>query len=216
MWAGFVELIRVTIFSAAHLCAGSLGGGIVAVSIAMRLALMPLTLRLAREAQLQQTRLAALKPSIDALQRRYAGDPARLMREMQRLHSENGIRLMSPGGLVGMMVQLPLLSGLFAAVRAGLGDRVRFLWVVDLARPDGLLVAVVALLTAGSMLVAPRPPAASNASLLVFLTLGVGGTLFFLWSASSAVALSVGAGSLVSALQNWLLLRDRRRQTSSA
>ena len=81
MWAGFVELIRVTIFSAAHLCAGSLGSGILAVSIVMRLALLPLTLRLARQAQLQQARLAALKPEIDALQKRFAKDPARLMRE---------------------------------------------------------------------------------------------------------------------------------------
>jgi hypothetical protein len=39
----------------------------------------------------------------------------------------------------------------------------------------------------------------------------VGGTLVFLWSASSAVALSVGAGSAVSVLQNWLLRRDARR-----
>ena len=216
MWAGFVDLIRVTIFGAAHLCAGSLGGGILAVSIAMRLALMPLTLRLARQAYLQQLRLTALKPEIDALKRRYAGDPARLMREMQQLHTANGVRLVSPGGLIGMLVQLPLLSGLFAAVRAGLGERVGFLWVADLARPDALLVITAALLAAGSMVIAPRPEGAGNSSVLVFLTLGVGGTLFFLWSASSAVALSVGAGSLVSALQSWLLARDRRCAPSPA
>ena len=183
MWAGFVELIRVTIFSAAHLCAGSLGSGILAVSVAMRLALMPLTLRLARQAHLQQLRLAALKPQIDALQRRYASDPVRLMREMQQLHAANGIRLVTPGGIVGLLLQLPLLSGLFAAVRAGLGERVRFLWIADLARPDAVLVAAVALLTAGSMMLSPRPEGASQSSMLVFLMLALGGTLFFLWSA---------------------------------
>jgi hypothetical protein len=35
-------------------------------------------------------------------------------------------------------------------------------------------------------------------------------TAAFLWTASSAVALSAGAGSLVSVLQNWLMSRDVR------
>jgi len=42
--------------------------------------------------------------------------------------------------------------------------------------------------------------------------IAVVGTLAFLWSASSAVALSMSAGSLVSLLQNWLLARDARVQ----
>jgi hypothetical protein len=40
--------------------------------------------------------------------------------------------------------------------------------------------------------------------------ISVGATLAFLWTASSAVALSVGAGSMVSALQSWLLSRESR------
>jgi membrane protein insertase Oxa1/YidC/SpoIIIJ len=109
-------------------------------------------------------------------------------------------------------MQLPLVGGLFAAVRAGLGTRVRFHWIGDLARPDALLVVAVTVLTAGSMMLTPRPPGPSGASsTLVLLLLSVGGTLFFLWSASSAVALSVGAGSLVSGLQSWLLARDHIR-----
>jgi YidC/Oxa1 family membrane protein insertase len=212
MWAGFVDLIRVTIFAAAHLCAGSLGGGILCVSVVVRLALLPLTLRLARQAREQQLRMAAIKPEIEALQRRHAKDPARLMRETQTLYAANGIRLMSPVGLIGLLVQIPLFSGLFAAVRAGLGNRVRFLWIADLARTDALLLVAVTLLTAGSTMMAPKAPGASGASTpLMLLLLSVGGTLVFLWSASSAVALSVSAGSLVSALQSCLLIRDKRQ-----
>ena len=217
MWSAFVELIRMTIFTAAHVCGGSLGAGIVAVSVAMRLALLPVTLRIARQARVQQARLAALKPEIERLQRRHAGDPARLMRETQALYAANGIRLLSPGGLIGILVQLPLLSGLFAAVRAGLGARVRFLWIGNLALPDALLIAVVTILTAGSMLLVPRPPGATAASYTMgLLLLGAGGTLFFLWSASSAVALSLGAGTLVSGLQSWILAREARRSAPAA
>lgn len=209
MWAAFVELIRIAIFSAAHLCAGSLGAGILSVSIVLRLALLPLTLRAARQARAQQARLAAIQPEADALQRRYANDPARRMRETQLLHARHGIKLLSPGGLLGMLVQLPLLSGLFSAVRAGLGARVRFLWIGDLARPDTLLVLAVTILTAGATMLMPKPPGgAGSSSTLVVLLLSATGTFVFLWSASSAVALSVGAGSLVSGLQSWLVARD--------
>jgi YidC/Oxa1 family membrane protein insertase len=212
MWSAFVELIRVAIFSAAHVCGGSLGAGILAVSVVMRLALLPLTLRLARQARAQEERMAALKPELERLQRRHAKDPARLMRETHELYAANGIKLLSPGGLVGILVQLPLLSGLFSAVRAGLGARVRFLWIGNLALPDALLIAVVTVLSAGSMLLMPRPQGAPAASqMMVVLLLGTGATLFFLWSASSAVALSFGAGSLVSGLQNWILAREARR-----
>ncbi len=213
MWTAFVELIRLTIFGAAHVCAGSLGAGIVGVSIAIRLALLPLTLHLARQAHRQQATLALLQPEIESLRKRHATDPARLVHEMRALHAAHGIRLLSPAGLIGLLVQLPLLSGLFAAVRAGLGARVRFLWVGDLARPDALLMCIVTLLTAGTMMLMPRSQSPHGvSSMLPLILLAVGGTVFFLWSASGAVALSVGAGSVVSGLQSWLLARDRRRR----
>jgi hypothetical protein len=70
---------------------------------------------------------------------------------------------------------------------------------------------------AGAMILGPRPQGAMGASnTLVLALLGVGGTLFFLWSASSAVALSLGAGSLVSGLQSWILGRDRKAPAPSA
>jgi YidC/Oxa1 family membrane protein insertase len=214
MWTAFVEVIRVAIFAAAHVCGGSLGAGIVFVSVALRLALLPLTLRLARQARTQQVRVTALKPQLDILQRRHAADPVRLMRETRALYAANDMRMLSMGGLVGLLVQAPLLSGLFAAVRSGLGARVPFLWIGNLARPDALLLGVVTLL-GGAVLAMPKPQGVTGGpSVPMLLLIGAGGTLFFLWSASSAVALSVGAGSAVSGLQSWLLARDRMRDST--
>jgi YidC/Oxa1 family membrane protein insertase len=210
MWTSFVELIRMSIFSAAHVCGGSLGAGIVTVSVIVRLALLPVTLHLARQARAQQAKLLELKPRLEALSRRHANNPGRLLRETRALHAANGIRIMSPAGLVGLLVQLPMLGGLFAAVRSGLGGRVRFLWVTDLSRPDGLLVAVVTIL-AGVAMVAPRPQGtALGAATLLPMVIGAGLTLVFVSSASSAMALSVGAGSVVSGVQAWMLARERK------
>ena len=210
MWAAFVDVLRAAIFSAAHVCGGSLGGGILLVSALVRLALLPLTLRLARRAREQQAKLAALRPELEALQRRYASDPQRLFRETRALQAKHGISVVTPSAFVGLAIQFPVLGGLFAAVRNGLGAKVRFLWVADLARPDGALLLGIAALTAWGVSTAPGPSGqtASQMPLLIFSVLG---TVAFLWSASSAVALSVGAGSLVSVLQNWLLSRDRKQ-----
>lgn len=211
MWTSFVELIRMSIFGAAQVCGGSLGAGIVAVSVVARLALLPLTLHLARQARAQQVKVLALEPRLKTLRARHKNDPIRLLQETQALHAANGIRIMSPAGLAGLLVQLPLLSGLFAAVRGGLGARVRFLWVANLGEPNGVLVAVVTIL-GGAMMATARPPGtAGGAATLVPLLVGAAATLFFVWSASSAVALSFGAGSLVSGLQSWLLARDGSR-----
>ena len=216
MWNGFIELIRLSIFSAAHFCGGSLGGGIMCVSIVLRIALLPLTLRIARQARAQQVRLAGIKPELAMLQRRHGKNPARLMKETQSLYAANDIRPLTPTGLIGMVLQMPLLGGLFAAVRNGLGSRVSFLWIANLARPDAALLAVVTLL-GGAALVFPRPPVATSTSgVVTMMLIGGGFSLFFLWSASSAVALSVGAGTLVSALQNWILSRDRVPATVTA
>jgi YidC/Oxa1 family membrane protein insertase len=209
MWAAFVDLLRATIFGAAHICGGSLGGGILLVSALVRLALLPLTLRLARRAREQQIKVAALQPEIEALQRRHANDPLRLLRETRTLQAKHGIKLMTPSSFVGMAVQFPVLGGLFAAVRSGLGAKVRFLWIADLARPDGALLLGIVALTAWGVSITPGTPGqTSNQTPL--LVASILGTVAFLWAASSAVALSVGAGSLVSVLQNWLLSRDAK------
>ena len=208
MWAGFVELLRAGIFAAAHVCGGSLGGGILLVSAGVRLALLPLTLRLARNARAQQAKLATLQPEIEALQRRFANDPTGLLRETRALHAKHGIRMLTPSGLLGMAIQFPVLGGLFAAVRTGLGAKVRFLWVSDLARPDGALLLIATALTAWGISSAPNTPGQTT-NQTPMLVVGVLLTAAFLWTASSAVALSAGAGSLVSVLQNWLLSRDR-------
>jgi YidC/Oxa1 family membrane protein insertase len=214
MWNWFVDAIRVAIFAAAHVCNGSLGGGVLAVSFAVRLALLPLTLRLARRARHQQRRLTALRPQLERLQTRFASDPARMLRETQALHQRHGIRLIDPRSLLGTVAQLPLLAGLFAAVRSGLGAGVRFLWIADLARPDRALVLIVAGIAGTAASLAPAPTTQQAATTVAAVIAAIA-TIGFLWSGSGAIALSWGAGSVVSGLQSWLLRREELAATQA-
>jgi YidC/Oxa1 family membrane protein insertase len=218
MWEGLVGLLRVAIVAIAQVCGGSLGSAVVLVSVGARVALLPLTLRIARHARAQQERLAKLRPAVESLQKRYAKDPARLWHETQVLYRKNGIRLFTPSGMLGFAVQAPLFGALLSATRRGLGEKVRFLWVAELARPDAVLSLAVAALTAVVMAMSVASgsdktmPAAAGP--LIALVLGVV-TLMFLWTASSAVALSVGGGAIASGVQSWILSRDRREADST-
>jgi YidC/Oxa1 family membrane protein insertase len=215
VWSSLVELVRATIFAGSHALGGSLGASIVVVSALLRLALLPSMLRAARQARAQQMKLQELKPMLERLKRRYDSDPKRLFEETQQLYRKHGVQLLSGRGLLAAAIQLPLLGALFSAVRTGLGTRVRFLWITDLSRVDALLVVLVTGLAGISASVAP-PATGSPIGPRTLTAVVVGGTLLFLWSASSAVALSVGAGSVVSLLQNWMLRRDAKREAAPA
>ncbi len=62
IWSAAIDLVRALVFAAAHLCGNSLGGGILAVSLVARLALLPITLRAARRMMAHQASVTALAP----------------------------------------------------------------------------------------------------------------------------------------------------------
>jgi YidC/Oxa1 family membrane protein insertase len=178
MWDTFVEMIRLSVFAAAQVCNGSLGSGVSVVSLTLRLTLLPFTLRLAVRARAQQARMAALAPELERLRELYRNDPARYWREASSLMRRHGIRLGDPSAILGLMVQAPILFGLFAAVRKGLGDGVRFLWITDLARPDVRLALVVTALTGLSIATTPGSTL-NQGPVLVALVAGTLGTALF-------------------------------------
>lgn len=208
MWESLVELVRATIFAGSHLLAGSVGASIVVVSTLVRLALLPLNLRAARRARAQQAKLAALEPELARLRRRFASDPRALFLATRALHERHGIGL-EPGSILSFALQAPLFGALFSAVRRGLGDRIRFLWIADLGRPDHILALGIAALTGLAAASAPMAAAGPIPSKVLALSTALG-VLVFLWTASSAVGLSVVAGSLTSLLQNWLMRREMK------
>jgi len=207
MHLGFADFFRAAIFAAAHVFAGSLGAGIVAVSLGVRLALLPLTIRLARRALAQQAILARLQPELQRLQARYRNDPAARMQRIQALYRREGLRLFDPVAVLGGLVQLPVLAGVYAAVRQGLGAASSFLWISNLLRSDVWLALAVALLSALVAYVgrAGRAGQASGSTTAVWLSAGF--VLLAAWPTSAALVLSWGAGSLGTLVQGLLLRR---------
>ena len=112
---------------------------IVLFTVAVRVLLFPLT---ARQFHTQRA-LAALRPELDALHKRHAKDQARLARETGELYRTRGVH--PAGGVLPLLIQMPVLFGLYAALRnLGLHEpafQSPWLWLASLQRPDTWLFA---------------------------------------------------------------------------
>lgn len=214
LWETVIELLRATIFSVAQVFNGNLGLAACVVSFGMRLLLLPITLPLARRALAHQRRLLAFRPQIERIRKRYANDPLRQAREIAAFYERRGEKQVDSAGLYGALVQTPFLAGLYAALRRGVGDGVRFLWIGDLARPSVIVTVVVAVLSMAAMVAAPSADPARRLS-WVSLLLTAGITFWFLSSNSAVFALASGAGVLVNGVQGLLLRRERSRPSTT-
>jgi YidC/Oxa1 family membrane protein insertase len=119
-----LSLFGVPVDAAYHLVAGFTGiltpvlgslaavAAIVAVTIAVRLALMPLSFRALR-GQAVQARLA---PQLQALRQRYAKKPEQLQREMSALYQREGTSMFA--GFAPLLLQWPLLSVIYLLFRS--------------------------------------------------------------------------------------------------
>jgi YidC/Oxa1 family membrane protein insertase len=197
-WDWFVETLRTAIFMASGLFGGNVAGGIIVVSVCVRLALLPLTLRLAKVSAAHQQTMAKLKPELDRLRRRYQDRPDRLTTETRKLFEREGTKPIPLASCLGTLAQMPVFLGLFSAVRKSAAAGGRFLWVRNIAQPDALLAVLVALLTCSAVALTRTSPEQNKAILLLLPAIV---TLVALWQLSAGVALYWGVSSLVSVAQ---------------
>jgi YidC/Oxa1 family membrane protein insertase len=204
-WSSVIELLRVALFALGHVCGGSLGGGILLLSFVVRLALLPLTLRLAIRAHEYQVIVKRLKPRLDALQSRHGANPTRLARETRELYSANGIGMAPKGTFLGAVVQMPIGAGVYQTI-ASIGKRaVRFLWVHDLSRPDALVASIAAGLAGAAVMAGPSSPTSRLTAGLAALS-----TFLIAWRLSAGVGLYWVASNVVGVVQSALVRRAAR------
>jgi YidC/Oxa1 family membrane protein insertase len=118
------SIFGVPVDAAYHLVSGFtsilapvLGGlaavaAIVAVTVAVRLVLMPLSFRVLRG----QAAMARLAPQLQALRQRYARQPDRLQREMAALYKREGTSMFA--SITPFLLQWPFLSVMYLLFRS--------------------------------------------------------------------------------------------------
>lgn len=205
IWSAIIDAVRSLVFVASQACGHSTGGGILLVSLAVRVALLPLTLRMARRVREHQSRIAALAPQLEKLRRRHANDQAALGEATLDLYRQHGIGPLPKGSLVSLLVQAPIGAALYRAFGTSMGVRVPFLWMADLARPDAALAVLCATLAG---VAASAEPSVSRAAIAMNMVV----TGFLAWRLAASVGLYWAVSNGVSAAQALVL----RRSTQAA
>ena len=184
-----------------------------ALSLGVRVALLPLTIRMARRAQRNQELARALQPEIDELKRRFEKKPDRLFEETMKLYKKHNFSPFDAKTLVGGFVQWPVFAVLYGAIKRSLSSSRAFLWVKNLSAPDVLLTFVILTLTA---LTAYLMPSASGQARIIMITLQVIITALIVGKLAAGLGLYWVASNLVGLFQVIWLKMDRRTAAVNA
>ena len=134
-----------------HTIIPNYGWTLIVLALVVRLALWPLTnIQFKSMAEMQK-----VQPLVKALQAKYKGEPQVLNAKMMELYKEHKVNPLA--GCVPMLVQFPILIGLFWAIQGQIGQfkNEHFLWIgsavsqhfpqylaTSLAVPDLILLAL--------------------------------------------------------------------------
>jgi YidC/Oxa1 family membrane protein insertase len=190
---------------------GSLGCAIITLSLGVRVALLPLTIKLARRAQRNQEMMRALQPEIEQLRQRFEKKPERLFEEMRKLYKKHGCSPFDIRILAGGFVQLPLFGMLYRSIRLSLSSSSAFLWIRNLASPDFCLTLLILFVTGLSTYLMPS---ASGQGRSVLIAIQVMVTFLIVWKLAAGLGLYWLSSGAVSVLQTTWIRYDGNRRGS--
>src|SRR2546425_628993 len=188
-----------------HSWLGDYGLAILALTTIIKLTLWPIQNRANRSMR----QMAALSPKMQELKEKYKDDPTRMNQEAMKLYKQYGIN--PAGGCLPMMIQIPILFGLFKMLGQAVELRnAKFLWVKDLSQPDtiahlpllGWPINIIPLCMAATqiwlMAMTPKTGDPTQRRVMMFTPLIF---LFICYNFAAALALYYTAQNLFSILQ---------------
>lgn len=131
-WFGFLAIIFVRALHLFHMIAPNYGWDIVLLTLAVRVATLPASVKAQRSA----LRMQRLAPQVEKIREKFKDDSARLNREMMDLYKRNHVNPL--GGCLPTAIQFPILYGLYEALLNAVELRhAPFIgWIRDLSAPD--------------------------------------------------------------------------------
>ncbi|WP_338553562.1 membrane protein insertase YidC [Paenibacillus sp. KS-LC4] len=121
----------------------SFGMAIIAITLLIRLALLPLMLRQSKSQQAMKQKMSVMQPQLNRIKEKYKNDKSpeaqsNMQKETMALYGEHKFNPLAIGCLP-MLIQLPILSGLYYAIKMTpeLAEH-SFLWF-QLGTPDHIL-----------------------------------------------------------------------------
>jgi len=185
-----------------QLFGGSLGWAILVLSLGVRIALLPLTIRITRRMMRNQRIAIALQPELNEIKKRFEKKPELLFGEMQKVYKKHGFSPFDLPAMLGSFVQLPVFAFMYRAIRDSVAGGGAFLWIRNLASPDAWLTLVILMATGVAAYFMPNISGAAK-TMLIIIQIAV--TCFIVWKLAAGLGLYWVASSSVGLFQNlWL------------
>ena len=125
---GFLNLILLQpilniLLVLTHFLFSNFGLGVIALTIIIRLILLPLTLVQLRSSKKTAEGMNVVKPKLEQLKKKYAKNPQKLQQETMKVYKEAGISplgCLSSPMLLSTVIQLPIYIALYRSILQGL------------------------------------------------------------------------------------------------
>jgi YidC/Oxa1 family membrane protein insertase len=185
------------------------GWSILALTLCVNLAMMPMRLRSMRS----QLKLQRLQPEIAAIKARFSGckpgdsDMQKMNQEIFALQKREGVSLF--GNLLAFLVQAPLLYGFYRMLRnAAELHQAQWFWLHDLSAPDPLHILPLFLLLTALLVqwLVPSPGADPMQRRITAFLLPLFSCLVT-WKVGAGLALYWSCGNLVNIVQQVVVTR---------
>jgi YidC/Oxa1 family membrane protein insertase len=193
------------------------GVAILALATLVRLVLHPLNMTSMKSMRAMQK----LQPEIERIREKYKSDPNTMNTAVMALYRENKVN--PAGGCAPMLLQMPIFFALYSVLFNAIELRqAPFVgWIQDLSAPDhlvtvaGLPIRLLPILMLGSGLLqqklAPSDPRQAPTMYMMNVVM-----LVFFYNLPSGLVLYWTVMNVLTAIQQWLVLRDGQAVTSSA
>lgn len=127
---------------------GNYGWALVAIVVIVRLILLPLMIDQMKKSTLSQERLSMIQPQMREIQRKMKAaktqeEQAAISAQMMQLYRDNNISLTGGIGILPLLIQIPVFTGLYDAIRYSPDLAKATFFGVALGKPS-MIVAILA------------------------------------------------------------------------
>jgi YidC/Oxa1 family membrane protein insertase len=128
-------LVGILVFFHAHVTFGSWGLAIIAMTICLRVLLLPLSIKPVKTA----IAMRRLKPEMDAVAAKFKDDAQAKNMAMMELYRKHGVNPL--GGCLPQLVQMPIWFAMYTTLQTAVEMyHEKFLWFTDLSAPDKMFI----------------------------------------------------------------------------
>ena len=139
-WFGWLANPLEKLLKMSYKFINNYGLGIIFITLLIRIIFLPLTIKSMMSMKQMQSKMALMKPKLDAIKEKFKDDKTTQNSEIMKLYSKEGVNpLSSLSGCLPMLVQIPVFVALYNVLLYSLDLRhSEFLWISDLSSPEML------------------------------------------------------------------------------